>query len=277
MRIKTSNNPSSEKPVRVCGFMSGSGTNLIHIIEHQYELQDRTGKPLYEVVLIFTDNKNSHAQEISSRYDIPCVCRDINKFYLSKGHKNKRDLTLRPEFDRGTLKAIRKRRIDVIALAGYMSIVTEPLLNAYPGRMFNVHPADLSIKTEDGRRKYTGLHAVRDAILSGERELRASTHVVRREVDYGEIILISRPIPVEIPGDLTLEELRRPENTERLSQLVSEHQNRLKAAGDWVIYPKTLELFSEKRIRLDGKGNVYLNGRRFENGIRWEVLEENDA
>jgi len=128
-------------------------------------------------------------------------------------------------------------------------------------------------KTEDGRRKFTGLHAVRDAILAGNKELRASTHVVRQKVDYGEIILISRPIPVELPSELTLEGLRRPENAERLSQLAEEHQNRLKAAGDWVIYPKTLELFAKGSIELDGKGNVFLDGRRFENGIFWEVLE----
>lgn len=274
MKSKFSTSPSLEMPVRVCGFMSGSGTNLVHIIEHQHELQGRVGKPVYEVVLIFTDNKGSRAEEISSEHKIPYICRDINDFYQTRGHKNKRDLSLRPEFDQGTVDTIREYRIDVIALAGYMSIVTEPLLNAYPGRIFNVHPADLSIKTAEGRRRFTGLHAVRDAILAGEKELRASTHVVREKVDYGEIILISRPIPVEVPSDFTLEELDRPENAQRLLQLVSEHQDRLKAAGDWVIYPKTLELFSTGRIRFDEKGGVYIGNHNFENGIRWEFLEK---
>ena len=273
MKSPSSNRAPSNTPLRVCGFMSGGGTNLIHIIEQQHEQQDRSGKSVYEVVLIFSDNKNSHAKEISSEYDVPYICRDINDFYRSRGRENKRDLSLRPEFDLGTVGAIHEYRVDAIALAGYMSIVTEPLLNAYPGRIFNVHPADLSIKTEDGRRKFTGLHAVRDAILAGNKELRASTHVVRQKVDYGEIILISRPIPVELPSELTLEGLRRPENAECLSQLAEEHQNRLKAAGDWVIYPKTLELFAKGSIELDGKGNVFLDGRRFENGIFWEVLE----
>jgi len=273
MKSQSSNGSSSNPPLRVCGFMSGSGTNLIRIIEHQYELQDKLGKPVYEVVLIFSDNKNSRAEEISSEHDIPYVCRDINEFYRSRGHENKKDLSLRPEFDRETVETIQEYRADVIALAGYMSIVTEPLLNAYPGRIFNVHPADLSIKTEDGKRKFTGLHAVRDAILAGNRELRASTHVVRQEVDYGEVILISKPISVEIPSELTLEELKRPEYAKHLSQLAEMHQDRLKNAGDWVIYPKTLELFARDRIRLDGRGNVFLDGRRFENGIRWEVFE----
>ena len=276
MKPKSSDDTSSERPVRVCGFMSGSGTNLKHIIEHQHELQEEgLKKRLYEVVLIFTDNKDSLAEEISSEYGIPCICRDINDFYRSKGHGNKRDLFLRPEFDKATLETTREYRVDLIALAGYMSIVTEPLLNTYPGRIFNVHPADLSIKTEDGRRRFTGLHAVRDAILSGEKELRASTHVVRQKVDYGEIILISKPIPVEISSDITLDELKDPANAGYLSRLTSEHQDRLKAAGDWVIYPKTLELFSEGRIKLTGRGNVLLDGRRFENGIRWELLKNN--
>lgn len=276
MKPKSSDDTPSERPVRVCGFMSGSGTNLKHIIEHQHELQEEgLKKRLYEVVLIFTDNKDSLAEEISTEYGIPCICRDINDFYRSKGHGNKRDLFLRPEFDKATLETTREYRVDLIALAGYMSIVTEPLLNTYPGRIFNVHPADLSIKTEDGRRRFTGLHAVRDAILSGEKELRASTHVVRQKVDYGEIILISKPIPIEISSDITLDELKDPANAGYLSRLTSEHQDRLKAAGDWVIYPKTLELFSEGRIKLTGRGNVLLDGRRFENGIRWELLKNN--
>ncbi len=273
MKPRLSAGKSSKNPMRVCGFMSGSGTNLTHIIKHQYKLREMgLENRVYEVVLIFTDNKDSRAGEISSEYDIPCMCRDINDFYRSRGHEGKRDLSLRPEFDQATVEAIREYRIDLIALAGYMSIVTQPLLEAYPGRILNVHPADLSIKTEDGRRKFTGLHAVRDVILSGEKELRASTHVVRREVDYGEIILISRPIPVDIPQDITLDELKEPANAEYLSQLTSQHQDRLKAAGDWVIYPKTLELFSEGRIKLTGTEAVFLDGRRFENGIRWELL-----
>ena len=274
MKSNSSISPSLEMPVRVCGFMSGSGTNLVHIIEHQHELQDKVGKPVYEVVLIFTDNKDSRAEEISSEYKIPYICRDINDFYQNRGREDKRDLSLRPEFDQGTVYAIREYQVDVIALAGYMSIVTEPLLNAYPGRIFNVHPADLSIKTAEGRRRFTGLHAVRDAILAGEKELRASTHVVREEVDYGEIILISQPIPVEVPSGFTLEELGHPGNAQRLLQLVSEHQDRLKATGDWIIYPKTLELFSTGKIRFDEEGGVYLDNRNFENGIRWEVLEK---
>jgi len=276
MKSKSSDDTSSERPVRICGFISGSGTNLKHIIEHQHELQEKgLRKRLYEVVLIFTDNKDSRAGEISTEHGIPYICRDINDFYRSRGHRGKRDLSLRPEFDQATLKAIREYRVDLIALAGYMSIVTEPLLNTYPGRIFNVHPADLSIMTEDGRRRFTGLHAVRDTILSGEKELRASTHIVRQKVDYGEIILISKPIQVEVPSDITLDELKDPANASYLSRLTSEHQDRLKAAGDWVIYPKTLELFSEGRIKLTGRRDVLLNGRRFENGIRWEFLKSN--
>jgi len=79
-----------------------------------------------------------------------------------------------------------------------MSITTEPLLERYSGRILNVHPADLSIMEGDDR-KYVGIHVVRDAILAGETELRASTHVGREKVDYGEILVISEPVPVELP------------------------------------------------------------------------------
>ena len=102
------------------------------------------------------------------------------------------------ELDRRVLDALRPHCVDAIVLAGYMSVVTSPLLAAFAGRIVNVHPADLRI-LEGGRRKYTGDYAVRDAILAGECVLRATTHIVRAEVDGGEILMVSAPVRVELP------------------------------------------------------------------------------
>lgn len=72
-----------------------------------------------------------------------------------------------------------------------MLIVAEPLLTAFPGRIVNVHHADLT-----KCRPYVGLHAVRDAILAGETETRATAHIVTRRLDQGPILCLSEPFPV---------------------------------------------------------------------------------
>ena len=150
--------------------------------------------------------------------------------------------------------------VDIIALAGYMSITTWPLLEAYEGRMVNVHPADLSIM-EGNERKFVGIHVVRDAILAGERELRASTHVVREKVDHGEILVVSEPVPVGLPEELV-------QDKKLLRAIVGEHQERLKEQGDWVIFPLTIQMIAEGRFALDGEGNVYIDGASVPRGYR---------
>lgn len=260
MSIQHIYTPGKDKPMQIAGFMSGSGTNLIKIIEWVKQLEVKKGKSPYEVVLIFTDNKNSNAGLISEKFNIPLETFDILDFYRSKGYSDKKDLSLRGEFDSGIVKILRKYDIDLIALAGYMSIVTHPLLDAFNGRIINVHPADLSVKTGN-KRKYTGGHAVRDAILAGEKKLRSTTHIVRDKVDYGEILLISEEIYVNIPEKLLLKDLIKTEKNSLLQEIVKQHQNRLKEHGDWKIFPLTLQYIAEGRFTIDTEGNVYFDNR----------------
>jgi folate-dependent phosphoribosylglycinamide formyltransferase PurN len=147
-----------------------------------------------------------------------------------------------------------------------MSIVTSTFLEHYEARVINVHPADLSVKV-DGRRRYTGMNAVRDAILAGEKTLRSTTHIVRPEVDYGEILMRSSPIEVILPEGLRVSALHKGENIEILKRVVSENQARLKERGDWVIYPKTLEMIGEGRYALNGQGNIYIDDALMPNGF----------
>ena len=262
--------PGRGTPMRVACFMSGSGTNARKIIERSLESDSK-----YEVALVFTDirdnrldkrgEKSCRAKEIAEEYGVAYECSDILDFYLSRGHRSKRDLSLRPEYDLTALGTIEPYDIDVIALAGYMSIVTGPLMKRFEGMIVNVHPADLSV-TEDGRRKYVGMHAVRDAIHAGEPALYSTTHVVREKVDYGEILVRSEPVAVQLPEGVSLEHLRW--DRKLLSRVAMEHQDKLKEAGDWVIYPLTLQMIAEGRFALDGRGNVYLDGVLAPNGFR---------
>ena len=255
--------------MRVACFMSGSGTNTRRIIERSHE-RDAS----YAVVLIFTDvrddrldeegNKICRAKDITEEYGIAYECIDILDFYHERGHTSKKDLSLRPEFDRLVVKRVEPYRVDLIVLGGYMSIQTAPLLERYEGKIVNVHPADLSI-TKGGERRYVGMHTVRDAILDGEKTLRSSSHIVREKVDHGEILVISKPVPVHLPQGVTVDRLR--ENKKLRRRIVEEHQDRLKREGDWVVYPLTVQMIGEGRLAL-GEGIIYLDGKPMPNGIR---------
>ena len=248
--------------------MSGSGTNARKIIERSQEHGSS-----YRVKLIFTDvkdetfdkegKKTCRALDIAKEFGLAYECVDIMDFYRSRGHSSKKDLSLRPDFDKLVVSAVEKHRVDLIALAGYMSITTKPLLDRYEGKIINVHPANLTIMIH-GERKNVGIHTVRDAILEGEKEIRATTHIVREKVDHGEILVVSKPIIVKLPLGADLDRLLS--DKELLKAVVEEHQDRLKREGDWVIYPLTIQMIGEGRFTLDD-GVVYFDGSPTRNGF----------
>jgi folate-dependent phosphoribosylglycinamide formyltransferase PurN len=229
----------------------------------------------YEVALIFSDvrdnrlkkngKKRSKAKEIAQEYDIPYEFEDIRDFYREKGVKRAGDLKLRPEFDRLVIERIEPFKIDLIALAGYMSITSKPLLERYSGRIINVHPADLSIMRGQDR-KYIGIHAVEEAILAGEKELSSTTHIVREKVDHGEILVISEPISVILPNNVSVKMLEEDKILRK--KVISINQNKLKENGDWIIYPLTLNLISEGKFSVNGKGGIYFEDVPHAQGLR---------
>jgi folate-dependent phosphoribosylglycinamide formyltransferase PurN len=98
-----------------------------------------------------------------------------------------RDLGVRHRFDRKTVALLAECRPDLIITCGYLYIVTGPLLEAYPGRVVNVHDSDLPA--------YPGLHAVRDAVIAGEQATRSVVHLVTAGVDAGPVLVRSWGFP----------------------------------------------------------------------------------
>jgi folate-dependent phosphoribosylglycinamide formyltransferase PurN len=247
-------------PLRVAGLMSGSGSNLRRILEHRRALAAARGRAPFDVVVIFSDAWNSRAAEIGRDYDLPVVVRDIGAFYAARGRPRK-DLALRAEFDAGTVEALRPFGARAAAYAGYMSIATRPLIDAFLG--VNVHPADLALEV-DGRRRFTGDHAVRDAIRAGRPELRSTTHIVEPVVDGGRLLLISPPVPVIVPPGTDLGDRATAK------RVAAEHQDRLKEGGDWVVFPRTLEWLADGRIAEGDAGALHLDGEPIPRGWRLE-------
>ncbi|MCK5107125.1 MAG: formyl transferase [Nanoarchaeota archaeon] len=225
--------------MRVVGLMSGSGSNIEKILEAERRLNSENGESPYKMVGIFSDRYNSNATKIGRDFDIPVIIRDIRAFYKARG-KPRKDLGIRAEFDAETVRALKPFEASVAAFGGYMSIATAPLMNAFLG--LNVHPSNLSILNANGERKYTGDHAVRDAILAGEKEIRSTTHLIEPQVDYGRILMISAPLKVELDENFDSGDKESVKSAEDFNQ------TRLKELGDWIIFPKTLEYLATGRF-----------------------------
>lgn len=230
--------------MRVAGFMSGSGSVLRQIIQNQTN---------YEVVVIFSNKWNSNACKIGMEFDIPVVVRDLKSYCKSRG-VSIYNMKTREDFDKKTVKLINFFEVSVIAYAGYMSIITKPLIYGFVG--INVHPADLTILNDNGKRKYVGVHAVKDAILGGETEVRSTTHLLTEKVDGGNILMVSKPVKVNNTENL---------NIDNFSNVV---QNDLKCVGDYDIFPKTLEYLASGRFSKDVEGDIYFDGDIINEGIR---------
>ena len=243
------------RPLRVAAFMSGSGTNVIKLLE--------APNASYEVAFIFSDTATDkcRGQEIARRFGLPYFAYDVRRFHEQRGLKRSvrsaLGLAARREYDQVAARLVGAFEIDVIALGGYMSFLT--LTGA-----INVHPADLSLVDADGKRRFVGDDAVMDAILAGQTELRSSTLFTDLGVDSGPLLMVSDPIAVELPAPL--EELKA--DPTRLRQVADANQERLKQGGDWVVFPTTLELIAQGRLGLTDGGVATLDGELKPGGVR---------
>lgn len=251
------------RPMRVAAFMSGSGTNIRKLIDHQKRLNADEGSVPFEVAFIFSDRSDGACagEKIALDNGLPYFSYDIRAFHrqrsLKRATTTPEGLAARKEYDSVAQRLVEAFGIDVIALGGYMSYIT---LN----RCVNVHPADLSILRPDGQRKFVGDDAVYDAIVAGEKTLGASTLWTDEGVDTGPLLMVSDSLPVELPE--SLEVLLKDKN--KLREVADAHQERLKEVGDWKIFPHTIELIAMGRFALDEENRVYVDNKPVPNGYR---------
>ena len=264
MKLKPLFDPSkARRPMRVAAFMSGAGTNILRLLEHEKTLRENEGTSPFEVVFIFSDRSDGscRGEQIALERGIFYLSYDVRAFHRTRGLKRAvatpEGFSARKTFDSVAATLVKAFEIDVIALGGYMSYLTLD-------RCVNVHPADLSLLTQEGKRKYVGDHAVRDAISAGEKVLRSSTIWTDQGVDTGPLLMLSQPLEVELRGPI--ESLVA--DPERLSRVAEDHQRRLKETGDWKIFPRTIELIARGRFALDAWNRVFLDGHPVPEGFR---------
>ena len=149
---------------------SGNGTNFQNIVTNQLCNH-------HEVVLMVHNTKNCGAVKRATKYGIP---------HVRIPHKNEDEM----------IKLFEAYQVDLIILAGYMRILKNPSL--FPCPIINVHPSLLP--------KYKGLHAVEQAIESGDKVTGCTVHYVNEELDGGEII---KQAEVPIQENDTVKELTK--------------------------------------------------------------------
>ncbi|MBC2856034.1 MAG: phosphoribosylglycinamide formyltransferase [Cetobacterium sp.] len=166
--------------VKIAVLASGSGTNFENIV-----LSLRDGRASnFSVELLIVDKMSSFARMRAEKLEVPCV------YINPKGFSNKQ------EFEEKIIKVLKEYEIELIALAGYMRIISETLLNEYGGKIINIHPAYLP--------EFPGKDGIGDAYRANVASTGVTVHYVDSGVDTGEIIHQER---IEIDKKWKLDEL----------------------------------------------------------------------
>ena len=155
---------------------SGKGSNCRAILE-----QIRTAKLAAEARLIISDVFDAPILDIAHEFEVPNA-------YLPPGQFRTR---LEPAVELELVKMLKAAGVDLVVLAGFMRVLKEPMLNAFPRHIINLHPSLLP--------KFPGLEAWKQALTAGEKLTGCTVHYVDAGVDSGEIIA-QRKVPV-LPND----------------------------------------------------------------------------
>jgi phosphoribosylglycinamide formyltransferase-1 len=135
------------------------------------------------------------------------------------------DFPSREAFDARVVELLRSHGVELVVLAGFMRLVTGVLLEAFPARVLNIHPALLPA--------FPGVHAERDALAHGVRITGVTVHFVDEQADHGPIIL-QAAVPV-----------LSTDTEESLHRRIQQQEHRA--------YPRAIQLIAEGRVRIEGR------------------------
>ena len=196
-------------------FVSGGGTNLQALIDAQSRGEIVNGK----IALVVSSSANAYALERAERADIPAAIIPRKVF------------DTQDQFDAAILETLAEKNIDLVVLAGYLSILSPRVVEAYPNKILNVHPA--LIPSFCGKGAY-GLHVHEQALAYGVKVTGATVHFVTAEPDGGPIVL-QKAVDI-LPGDT-------PESLQR----------RVMEECEWKLLPRAVSLLCQDRLRVEGR------------------------
>ncbi|MEN9202033.1 MAG: phosphoribosylglycinamide formyltransferase [Thermostichus sp. DG_1_6_bins_120] len=171
--------PEPAAPVLLGILASGNGSNFAAIAQ-----AIRAGELKAEIAVVITNNPDAYVRQRAEQLGIPCILL------------NHREYTQREALDAAIIEVLKQYRVEWVIMAGWMRLVTEVLIAAYPGRILNLHPSLLP--------SFKGLHAVEQALEYGVKITGCTVHLVTLEMDSGPIVA-QAAVPV-LPDD-TVESL----------------------------------------------------------------------
>ena len=193
---------------RVGVLVSGGGTNLQALI-------DASRAPDYpaEISVVISNVPTARALQRAQDAGIPSAS-------IPHG-----DFPDRAGFEQAVLEALRRHRVEVLCLAGFMRILGKDFLAAFPGPVLNIHPALLP--------SFPGMHAVRQALRYGAKITGCTVHLVDEGTDTGPVVA-QAAVPV-LEGD----------DEASLAARLHAEEHRL--------YPLALRLVAEGRLSVEGR------------------------
>jgi phosphoribosylglycinamide formyltransferase-1 len=196
------------KTLKIGVLASGRGSNFQAIID-----SIEAGYIQAQINVLVTDNPNAFSIERAEKHGIDSMVM-LPKNYVS-----------RDEYFMTIASELKSRGVGLVVLAGFMRIVGRPLIEAYPNRVMNIHPALLP--------SFPGLHGQKQANDYGVKISGCTVHFVDEGMDTGPIIIQAA---VAVKSDDTEETL-----SERILKL--EHK----------IFPEAIKFFAEGRIKMQGR------------------------
>lgn len=193
-------------PARIAVFVSGGGTNLQALIDAQKAKKLHSG----EIRLVVSSQRGVYALTRANENNIPSVIVE------------RKACASQAEFEEKILDALNEYGIEVIVLAGFLSILSEDFVKRYPRRIINVHPSLIPSFCGKG---FYGLKVHEAALERGVKVTGATVHFVNEIPDGGEIILQKS---VAIHKNDTVESL----------------QKRVMKQAEWLLLPRAAELVS---------------------------------
>ena len=201
---------------RIAVLVSGGGTNLEALLAAQ-----ETGKiPHGEITLVLSSSAGAYALERAKNHGVP-------GFAVPRKGRSQED------FETGLTEKLTEYRVDMIVLAGFLSILSEDFVRRWPDRILNVHPS--LIPAFCGKGMY-GLRVHEAALRRGVKVTGATVHFVNEGADEGPIIL-QKAVDI-LPGDT-------PESL----------QKRVMEQAEWKLLPQAAELTAQ-RLTDEQKGNA---------------------
>ena len=195
---------------RVAVLVSGGGTNLQALLESERRGENPDGK----IVLVVASKPGVYALERAANFGVEGAVVARKAYADSEA------------FDAALLETLRSHAIDVVVLAGFLSVLGPSVIAAYRGRILNVHPSLIPSFCGPG---YYGLRVHEAALARGVKVTGATVHLVNEECDGGPILLQKA---VEVRPDDTPESL----------------QKRVMVEAEWKLLPRALAMVCSEEV-----------------------------